>query len=117
MINSRVMPASGPELSGGVTTVSSNTTKILVPVPSQRWPAVLRRIASPASCSAAYLRARTFSAYEVDFTPARAPCSLRLQGAVTIELIGGAGSAGASATIRVVGPYAASDPSGPRPPV
>ena len=35
MINSRVMPASGPELSGGVITLSSKTMKMLVPVPSQ----------------------------------------------------------------------------------
>jgi hypothetical protein len=35
-------------------------------------------------------RVRTFSAYEIDFTPVSAPRSLRVQGAVTIELIGGA---------------------------
>ena len=35
MINSRVMPASGPELSGGVMIASPNTKKMLLPVPSQ----------------------------------------------------------------------------------
>ena len=46
--SSRVIPASGPELSGGVTTSSPKTKKMLVPVPSQTWPTVLRKIASPA---------------------------------------------------------------------
>jgi hypothetical protein len=75
------------------------------------------RVASLAPRSAAYLSPRTFSAYEVDFTPVSAPRSFRVHGAVTIEVSGGAGAAGASATIKVGGPYAASDPNGPRPPV
>src|SRR6185312_7135340 len=112
MINSRVIPASGPELSGGVITLSPKTRKMLVPVPSQRWPAVLRKIASPASQLAAYCRPRTFSAYEVDFTPASAPCSLRVHGAVTIDVDCAAASAGANMMIKVGGPNGASEPSG-----
>ena len=66
------------------------------------------RLTGRALC-AAYPSARTFSAYEIDFTPASAPCSLRVQGAVTIEASGAAASAGASAAIKVGEPYAASD--------
>ena len=115
--SSRVIPASGPELSGGVTTVSPNTQKMFVPVPSHTFPAVLRKIASPAPRSAAQARARTFSAYEMDFTPASAPCSLRLHGAVTTAVVAGGWGDASAATISVGGPYAACDPSGPAPPV
>ena len=66
---------------------------------------------------AAYARPRTFSAYEVDFTPVNAPCSLRRHGVVTRLPVGDAGSIGSAATTSVVGPYAAWEPSGPRPPV
>ena len=43
-----MIPASGPETSGGVTTLLPKTQKRLVPVPSHTFPAVLRKIASPA---------------------------------------------------------------------
>src|SRR6476659_5661993 len=87
--NSRVIPASGPDDSGGVITRSPKTQKMLLPVPSHTLPTVLRKIASVAACRLAYASPRTFSAYDVDFTPVRAPCSLRLQGAVTIVVIAG----------------------------
>ena len=79
---------------------------------------MLAKIASPAPRATAYARARTFSAYEVDLTPVSAPRSLRTQGAVTTEPVGGAGAAiGAAATITFTGPCAAWEPSGPRPAV
>ena len=55
---------------------------------------MLRKIASPAPQDAAYASPRTFSAYEVDFTPVSAPFSLRRHGAVTIAVVGGRGVAG-----------------------
>ncbi len=78
---------------------------------------MLRKIASPAPQEAAYASPRTFSAYEVDFTPVSAPFSLRRHGAVTTAVVGGVGSRASTATIRVGGPYAAPEPSGPSPPV
>ena len=89
--SSRVMPASGPALSGGVTIWSPKTKKMLVPVPSQTSPAVLRKIASLAPHDAAYASPRTFSAYEVDLTPVSAPFSLRRHGAVTTAVVAGVG--------------------------
>ena len=88
------MPASGPALSGGVTTWSPKTKKMLVPVPSQTSPAVLRKIASLAPQDAAYASPRTFSAYEVDLTPVSAPFSFRRHGAVTTAVVGGRRVAG-----------------------
>ena len=93
------------------------TQKMLVPVPSHTSPAVFRKIVSDASRACAYASPRTFSPYDVDFTPVSAPCSLRRHGAVTISDVGAGGAVGSAITTRFGGPYAACDPSGPTPPV
>ena len=64
------------------------------PVPSHRWPARFAKIASLAPDFAASASATTFSAYDVDLTPASAPRSLRGHGTRTTAVVSGAGSIG-----------------------
>ena len=61
------------------------------PVPSQRCPARLAKIASVAPRRLASASATTFSAYDVVFSPARAPRSLRGQGTVATATSSAAG--------------------------
>ena len=86
--SARVTPARQPDDSGRRDAdAPSSTTNTLVPVPSHRLPTVLAKIASSAPRSWAQARATTFSPYDVVFTPASAPRSLRGHG--TDDDIGG----------------------------
>jgi hypothetical protein len=80
-------------------------------------PARFAKIASLAPTFAASASATTFSAYDVDFTPARTPRSLRGHGTRAIAVAGGAGSIGAATTTRVGPESPLGEPSGASPPV
>ena len=64
------------------------TTNTLEPVASQSSSRVFGKMASPAPRSCAYASARTFSAYEIVFSPAVAPRSLRAHGTTTTVIVG-----------------------------
>src|SRR3954447_4088274 len=87
------------------------------PVPSQRLPNVLAKIASLAPLSAARARATTFSAYDVVLSPDTAPRSLRTQGTRATAAFSRAGAIAPAATTRGGGPPPRPDPIGPGPPV
>ena len=69
------------------------TTNTFVPVPSHSSPRVLASTASEAPAAWARCRAMTFSAYDVDFTPATADFSLRVHGTVAIVVVAAHGVA------------------------
>ncbi len=94
-------PSRQPLDAGGVRTTPSRTTKTLDPVASHNSSRVLGKMASPAPCSCAYASARTFSAYEIVFSPAVAPRSLRAHGTTTTAIEGATETTSLAATITV----------------
>ena len=113
--SSRVTPARQPEESGGVISTPSTTRNTLVPVPSQRWPAVLANSASLHPTRLAVVSASTFSAYDVVFRPTSGPCSLRLHCTRCTRSAAGQTLPGPVPTTSVPGPSPRPDPHGPAP--
>ena len=77
----------------------------------------MAKTASVAPRSAAWASATTFSAYDVVFSPASAPRSLRGHGTVTTDVVGAAGVSASATTTRVGGLSPRPEPSGATPPV